>query len=206
MTDWNTVCTNFSNTFQDSDKSFPGSCTRDTAKSVKDTIVLAQRINNLKGKIDRESTSYSASDDDKNMLKQSMKDFCCAMYTRKELENTYREAQQDYSVAKQRVDSVRNPPAQVSAYGTTIPFGRPLRSDSVPILLGTTLLFIILALGILLNLGNVQLAYVGPRSYGPGVFQQLIDSYRQTSWSVLLITVAASAGVAIGIYYAVQNK
>lgn len=135
-----------------------------------------------------------------------MNDFCCAMWARNEYEQRFNEAKQDYDIAKNRIDSVRNPPANLSYYGTLIPFARPLRSDSVPILLGTSLVFLILALGMLLNLGNVQLAYVGPRSYGPGFLTQLVDSFRQTSGIVIGITILASAGVAVGIYYGILKK
>ena len=176
-----------------------------SAKPVKDMMALAQTVNNLSGKISSMGQNYGATEDDKETLRTSMNDFCCAMWARNEYEQRYKEVQQDYDLAKHRIESVRNPPANLSYFGTLIPLPRPLRSDSIPILLSITLVFIILALGMLLNLGNVQLAYVGPRSYGPGFLSQLGDSFRQTSWMVLGITIVASAGLASGIYYGIQK-
>ena len=177
-----------------------------SAKSVKDMMALAQTVNNLSGKITLMGQNYGATEADKQTLTTSMNDFCCAMWARNEYEQRYKEAKQDYDLAKQRIESVRNPPANLSYLGTLIPLPRPLRSDSIPILLGITLVFLILALGMLLNLGNVQLAYVGPRSYGPGFITQLTDSFRQTSWMVIAITIAASAAVAGGIFYGIKKN
>lgn len=176
-----------------------------SARPVKDMMALSQTVNNLSGKISQQSGTYNASESDKQTLRDSMNTFCCAMWARNEYEQRYKDAKQDYDIAKNRIDSVRNPPANLSYLGTLLPFPRPLRSDSVPILLGISLVFLILALGMLLNLGNVQLAYVGPRSYGPGFLTQLADSFRQTSWMVIAITMLLSAGAAGGIYYGIQK-
>lgn len=209
MTDWYTTCKTFSDNYQEATNSFPDTCNLQTAKSVKDIVELSQRVNTLKARtdnLDYAQTDATTVTNDGQTLKSAMKDFCCAIESRNDLQQRYIDAKKDYDIAKQRVDTVRYPPAQVSYLGTVVPFGRPLRSDSVPILLATTLVFVILGLGLLLNLGNIQLAYVGPRAYGPGFFQQLVDSYRQTSWTVLLITIAASSAAAIGIYYAIKKK
>lgn len=206
---WEVTCKRFSDTdkdnLQDDDKRYFSSCKMSSAKSVKELMALSQTISQLKGKIDSKGQEYSASEADKVVLKQSMKDFCCAMWARREFETRHAEAEEDYKIAKQRVESVRDPPANLSYMGTIVPLGRPLRSDSVPMLLITSLVFLILGLGLLLNIGNVQLAYVGPRSYGPGIFERLIESYRQTSWGVLGITIVLSAAAAGGIFYGIQK-
>lgn len=206
---WEVTCKRFSDTdkdnLQDDDKRYPNSCRMGSAKSVKELMTLSQTVSQLRGKIDSQGQSYAASEQDKLVLKQSMKDFCCAMWARREFEHRHKEAEEDYKIAKQRVDSVRNPPANLSYMGTIVPLGRPLRSDSVPMLLITSLVFLILGLGLLLNIGNVQLAYVGPRSYGPGLLERLTDSFRQTSWMVLGITILLSAGAAAGIFYGIQK-
>ena len=175
-------------------------------------MALSDTINRLRGKQAALGSDYrdgnvnARIEDDKTTLRTSMNDFCCAMWARTEYNQRYKDAVTDYDIAKRRVESVRNPPADLSYMGTVLPLPRPLRSDSVPILLITSLVFCILALGMALNLGNIQLAYVGPRSYGPSFFQRLADSYRQTSWAVLIITVLVSAGVTGGIYYGIQKS
>lgn len=203
---WEVSCKKFTDdNLQDDNKRYPNSCNMGSAKTVKDLIELSQTISQLKGKIDYMGNNYSASESDKLILKDSMKDFCCAMWARREYQRRYLEAEEDYKIANQRVESVRNPPANLSYMGTIVPLARPLRSDSVPMLLITSLVFLILGLGLLLNIGNVQLAYVGPRSYGPSFFERLSDSFRQTSWAVLGITIVLSAGLAGGIFYAIQK-
>ncbi len=208
MTDWKSTCEAFN---QFTTTQYPNSCTLASAKTVKDMMALSATVSRLRGKQAALGSDYqdgnpnARTSDDRAALKTAMNDFCCAMWARNEYDQRYKEAQTDYDIAKRRVESVRNPPANLSYMGTVIPLPRPLRSDSVPILLITSLVFCILALGMLLNLGNVQLAYVGPRSYGPGFFQMLAESFRQTSWMVLAITVVVSAGLAGGIYYAIQK-
>jgi hypothetical protein len=208
MTDWKSTCEAFN---QFTPTQYPNNCTLASAKTVKELITLSDTVSRLRGKQSALGTDYQDGnanariEDDKTTLRTSMNDFCCAMWARTEYDERYKEAVLDYDIAKRRVESVRNPPANLSYMGTVIPLPRPLRSDSVPILLITSLIFCILALGMLLNLGNVQLAYVGPRSYGPGFFQMLAESFRQTSWMVLSITVVVSAGLAGGIYYAIQK-
>ena len=202
MTDWKTTCETFN---QFTTTQYPNNCTIASARPVKDMMALSQTVNNLAGKINFQGNTYATSPADEQILKDSMNDFCCAMWARNEYEQRFKEVKQDYDIAKNRVDSLRNPPANLSYFGTLMPFPRPLRSDSVPILLGISLVFLILALGMLLNLGNVQLAYVGPRSYGPGFLSQLGDSFRQTSWMVIAITMAVSAAAAGGIYYGIQK-
>jgi hypothetical protein len=207
MGDWKTQCEVFSRDHQPNGLKFPDSCGSTGAKSISQIMNLSKRVNDLNGKIKTIGNNYNANDtsDDALELRNAMKEFCCAMSARIEYEQKYKEATQDYEVAKQRVESVRNPAAQVSYFGTAFPFGRPLRPDSVPILLSFIFFFIIMSLGLLLSLGNVQIAYMAPQSYGPSYFQQLVDAYRQTTWAVLLITVVASMGIATGIWFGVKR-
>jgi hypothetical protein len=88
--------------------------------------------------------------------------FCCTIENKKAVETQLRQAQEDNTVAKGRVSSVQNPAGDVSPRGTTFPFGKPLRSDSVPILLATSLAFLIMAMGLLLNLNNITISYSSP--------------------------------------------
>jgi len=126
--------------------------------------------------------------------------FCCTLENKKAIETQLRQAQEDNTVAKARISSVRNPAGDVSPKGTTVPFGRPLRSDSVPILLAASLAFLILAMGLLLNLNSIEIAYTAPGGF-PNLYQQLIESWYATSWMLLGLTVVGSAAAAGGIFY-----
>ena len=131
--------------------------------------------------------------------------FCCTIENKKAIETQLRQAQEDNTVAQARISSVKNPAGDVSPKGTTFPFGRPLRSDSVPILLAASLAFLILAMGLLLNLNSIEIAYTAPGGF-PNIYQQLIESWNATSWMIIGITVAASAAVAGGIFYWIYKR
>ena len=207
MGDWKSQCIAFSRDHQPRELKYPDTCGTTGARTIQDIMALSKTVNDLNGKIRGIGGSYAAGDtsDDALTLRNSMKEFCCAMNARIDYEDRFNEAKQDYEVAKQRVESLRNPVSQVSYLGTVFPFGRPLRPDSVPVLLSFIFFFIIMSLGLLLSLGNVQLAYMAPMSYGPTYWQQLVDSYRQTTWSVLLITIILSFGIASGIWYGISK-
>ena len=201
MTDWKSQCISFNN-YQDDGLRYYNDCQVSTSKkSVKDILDLAQRVGSLKQKT--EVANYEASEEDKTLLKRSMNDFCCAMWAREDLQGRYKDAVQDIEVAKRRVEAVRNPPNNLSYFGTVVPLGRPLRSDSVPILLGLSILFLILTLGMLLNLGNIQLGFSGTSGgVGPGYFSQLGSYFQETNKTVLGITILASIAVGGGLFYA----
>ena len=131
--------------------------------------------------------------------------FCCTIENKKAIETQLRQAQEDNTVAKARISSVENPAGDISPKGTTFPFGRPLRSDSVPILLAASLAFLILAMGLLLNLNSIEIAYTAPGGF-PNLYQQLIESWNATSWMIIGLTVTASAAVAGGIFYWIYKQ
>ena len=131
--------------------------------------------------------------------------FCCTLENKKAIETQLRQAQEDNTVAKARVSSVQNPAGDVSPKGTTVPFGRPLRSDSVPILLASSLAFLILAMGLLLNLNSIEIAYTAPGGF-PNLYQQLIESWYATSWMLIGLTVVGSAAAAGGIFYWIYKQ
>ncbi len=187
---------------------YPNFCSPNAIPTMKEVLEASQNINALKGKIDQiGNASYTSNAADSKTVKDSMKTFCCAMYTRYDLQKRHDSAKQDYEVAKQRVESVRYPAKDLSYLGTIVPFGRPLRPDSVPVLMGVTIVFVILSLALLLGLGNVHLMYSSPGAVSSVrlFFLQLIDSYRTTSKGVLLITILLSAAAAGGIYYGIQK-
>ncbi len=208
MSDWDTICRNF-NTLQDTNKLFPSQCDRQSStKSTEEILRLVSEISNLKGDLDRGGDAYINANLTplSTTIKDKVQSFCCVLQARKTAEQQLQEAKEEYAIAEGRVKSLRKPEADVSVFGTRVPFGRPLRTDSVPILLAVTITFIILSLGILLNLSSIQLAYKAPPGGGLGLFfQNLYFSYQQTSWMVLGITVILSAAAAGGIYYAIQK-
>lgn len=139
------------------------------------------------------------------ILIQDALKFCCTLENKKAIDTQLRQAQEDNTVAKARISSVQNPAGDVSPKGTTFPFGRPLRSDSVPILLAASLAFLILAMGLLLNLNSIEIAYTAPGGF-PNLYQQLIESWNATSWMIIGLTVAGSAAVAGGIFYWIYKQ
>jgi hypothetical protein len=207
MSDWDTICRNF-NPLQDTDKLYPSQCDRQAStKTTQEILQLVSDISKLKGDLDRGGDSYintnlsSLSD----VVKGKVQSFCCVLNARKTAETQLQQVKEEYAIAQQRVASLRKPEAGVSYFGTRVPFGRPLRTDSVPILLAVTIAFIILSLGMILNLSSIQIAYKTPPGGGPSFFDSLYFSYQQTSWMILAITVVLSAGAAGGIYYGIQK-
>jgi len=131
--------------------------------------------------------------------------FCCTIENKKKIETQLLQAKEDNAVAKARVASVQNPAGDISPKGTTFPFGRPLRSDSVPILLACSLAFLILSMGLLLNLNSIEIAYTSPGGF-PNFYQQLIDSWNMTSWAIIGVTTAGAAAVAGGVFYYIYKR
>jgi hypothetical protein len=208
MSDWDTICRNF-NPLQDTNKLFPSQCDRQSStKTTEEILQLVSDIAKLKGDLDRGGDSYINDNATtlSNTIKNQVQSFCCVMNARKTAEQQLQDAKEEYAVAQGRVKSLRKPEADISSFGTRVPFGRPLRTDSVPFLLAVTITFIILSLGMILNLSSIQIAYKAPPGGGLGLFfQNLYFSYQQTSWMVLGLTVVLSAGAAGGIYYAIQK-
>jgi hypothetical protein len=207
MSDWDTICRNF-NSLQDTDKLYPSQCDRQSStKTTEEILQLVSDISKLKGDLERGGDTYinanrvALSDGVKNRVQS----FCCLMNARKTAEQQLQEAKEEYAIAQARVKSLRKPEADVSSFGTRVPFGRPLRTDSVPILLAVTITFIIVSLGMILNLSSIQIAYKAPPAGGLSFFQNVYFSYQQTSGMVLGLTVLLSAGAAGGIYYAIQK-
>lgn len=209
MSDWNTFCTKF-NTSQDDDKQFPDKCDANQSnKTTGEILQLISDISTLRGTLEKGGDSFinSQQRDLSRAVREKVYSFCCVMNARKQTEARLTTAKNDYEVAKGRVKSLRNPPADLSYLGTTVPFGRPLRTDSVPILLAISIALIIMSLGMILNLSSIEIAYKIPST--PSYFQMILSSlyysYQQTNWQILAITAILSAGVAGGIYYTIQK-
>jgi hypothetical protein len=149
-------------------------------------------------------TSASTAAPTQTLVTDALK-FCCTLENKKAIETQLRQAEEDNTVAKARVSSVQNPAGDVSPRGTTLPFGKPLRSDSVPILLATSLAFLIMAMGLLLNLNNITISYSSPGG-GPNLYEQLIQSWYATSWMLIGLTTAASAAAAGGVFYWIYKQ
>jgi hypothetical protein len=209
MSDWKIFCTNF-NTYQDTARQYPSSCpTNDSLKqkTFQEVSRNLQEIAALKSQIDTRDSSWLAANlpNLSSTLRQNVFDFCCLYDAKQRLHTDYQQTLSDYTTAKGRIESVRDPASQIQDKGTTVPFGRPLRSDSVPFVLAFSFLFMILGLGLLLQIGNIKLAYSSPPSYGPGLFDILAEQFQQTSLPVFAITIVGSFVAAGGIYYGISK-
>ena len=207
MSDWDTFCKRF-NPIQDVNKAYPSQCDRQSStKTTGEILELISDISKLKGDLDRGGDVYISGNQAalSNAVQTRVQSFCCVLNARKTAEQQLDSAKEDYAIAQQRVSSIRKPEAGISSFGTRVPFGRPLRTDSVPTLLAVSIAFIILSLGMILNLSSIQIAYKAPLGSGPSFFDSLYISYQQTTWTVLAITAILSAGAAGGIYYAIQK-
>ena len=202
MSDWRTFCTTFPN---DMDKQYPTTCDPVTAKrTLKDLLNLTSNIKIETQKLS--TTNFSDSTQRSNVeisLKEKVRDFCCAMEIRESANQQLKQSQEDYNVAKARVESIRNPAANVTNYGTTFPLGRPLRSDSVPMLFFFTFFFLLIAVGMILNLSNVVLIWNRP--VGISIFQRVYESFSQASWTYNLLLIGGSFALAFGIYYGIAK-
>lgn len=207
MSDWDTFCKGF-NPLQDVTKLYPSQC--DAQASTKTTgqiLELISDISKLKGDLDRGGDVYISANQTNlsDNVKGKVQSFCCVLNARKTAEQQLETAKEEYAVAQERVKSIRKPEAGVSQFGTRVPFGRPLRTDSIPTILAVSIAFIILSLGMILNLSSIQIAYKAPPGGGPTFFDSLSISYQQTSWTVLGLTAVLSAAAAGGIYYGIQK-
>ena len=202
MSDWRTFCTEFPN---DADKTYPTSCDPVTAKrSLKDILELSSNIkveNQQLASINIFNETQKANAE--LSLKEKVRDFCCAMEIRESSNQRLKQSQEDYNVAKARVESIRNPATDLTRYGTTFPLGRPLRSDSVPVLFFFTFFFLLLTIGMILNLNHVVLIWNRPM--GINIIQQIYDSFAQASWMYNLLLITGSFALAFGIYYGISK-
>jgi len=195
MSDWNTFCTNF--------KTVSGADIDNcTSASIKDTAgfygIFPQVAKDKTDSADPTKLEGAMRD-----ITDRMKEFCCTLNNKQTLINSLRKAREDNQVAKARVASQRNPAGQLSDLGTTFPFGRPLRPDSVPLLLASTLVLFIMSLGVLLNLNSIEIAYTAPGGFT--FFSSLYDSYMNTSNTVMALIIAGSAATSAGLFYAIYK-
>lgn len=202
MSDWRTFCSQFPN---DLDKTYPTSCNPATAKSsLKDILDLTSNIKIANQQLN--SVSFSDPTQKGNAeisLKEKVRDFCCAMEIREQANQRLKQSQEDYNVAKARVESIRNPTTGITRYGTTFPLGRSLRSDSVPVLMFFIFFFLLISVGMILNLNHVILIWNRPISIT--IFQRIYESFAQASWAYNLLLIGASFLVAFGIYYGISK-
>jgi hypothetical protein len=207
MSDWDTICRNF-NSLQDSNKVYPSQCdTQSSTKTTGEILQLVSDISKRKGDLDRGGDAYINANLPllSESVKSQVQSFCCVLNARKTAGQQLQTAKEEYTIAQSRVASIRKPEAGLSPFGTRVPFGRPLRTDSVPVLLAVSLTFIIVSLGMILNLSSIQIAYKAAPGGGPSFFDSLYISYQQTTWTLLALTAVLSAGAAGGIYYAIQK-
>jgi hypothetical protein len=204
MADAATVfCSRFTDVTKNPFTSTDFSCRAGDAKVV--TADLLSLISNI-GSLKQQTTTVVDQSVHTNTANR-IKEFCCTVEAKKKLQLDLYSATEAYNVAKDRAKSVQKPTRDVSPYGTYVPFGRSLRTDSAPLLLVFILVFLIFSTGLLLNLGSIQLSYKSP---GPGFFSYLINeittAFQATSFIVLVPTILVSVGATAGIYYAVTKQ
>lgn len=195
MSDWNTFCTNFE-TASGADIS---NCATANIKDTAGFYGIFPKV--AKDKTDSADSGKLTTA--KADIIDRVKEFCCTLRNKQTLTQSLLKAREDNQVAKARVASQRNPAGQLSDLGTTFPFGRPLRPDSVPLLLASTLILFIMSLGVLLNLNSIEIAYTAPGGFT--FFTSLYDSYMNTSNTMLTLIVAGSAATSAGLFYAVYK-
>jgi hypothetical protein len=211
MADAATVfCNQFTDATQNPFSSTDFSCKAGDVKVVTaDLLTLFSNIGAVKTQASGLSATSSARVDESvsSTLVTAIKQFCCTVKQKQTLQSDLYTATEAYNVAKDRAKSVQKPTRDVSPYGTYVPFGRSLRTDSAPLLLVFSLVFLIFSTGLLLNLGSIQLSY---KSSGPGFFtyfiEQIVTSFQMTSGWVLVPTILVSVGATAGIYYAITKQ
>lgn len=94
------------------------------------------------------------------------------IYTKqKDLENKRKELDEKEQIAKdakERARLLKDPYAKISVWETWFPLGRPLRQESVPVLLSLSIFFLTLSLGMFLRLGGIELGLRIPFLEGEG--------------------------------------
>lgn len=85
------------------------------------------------------------------------------LYTlQQELEELRKEAKDKKEIAataKERSNLLENPYSKTTRYEPWFPLGRPLRKESVPVLLAVSILMLVFATGIFLRLGGIELRF-----------------------------------------------
>lgn len=74
---------------------------------------------------------------------------------RKELQET----KQTTETAKERANEIENPYAQTTWWQNWFPLGRPIRKESVPVLLSVSILMLVFSLGIFLRFAGMELRF-----------------------------------------------
>ena len=80
----------------------------------------------------------------------------------KDLENKRKELEEKEKIAKdakERARLLQDPYSKTSVWETWFPLGRPLKQESVPVLLSLSIFFLTLSLGMFLRLGGIVLGF-----------------------------------------------
>lgn len=89
----------------------------------------------------------------------------------KDLENKRKELEEKEQIAKdakERARLLKDPYAKTSIWESWFPLGRPLKQESVPVLLSLSIFFLTLSLGMFLRLGGIELGFSIPFLEGDG--------------------------------------
>lgn len=134
--------------------------------------------------------------------------YCCTAYNNIQKKQAVVNAKQDYEVSLKRAEATRDPAANISRYGTHFAFGKPLRFSTVPYLIAISIFFLVLGIGLLLEITgtSVQISTSGLSSSG-GLIESFKSSWSQTtgSFKIILILISIVVG-AVGYYGADKLK
>lgn len=90
-------------------------------------------------------------------------DYSSRIYTlQQELEGKRKEAAEKKEIAKEakeRSSQLENPYSNTTWWETWFPLGRPIRKDSVPVLLSVSILMLVFSLGIFLRFAGMELKF-----------------------------------------------
>lgn len=128
--------------------------------------------------------------------------YCCTVHNNIKKKEELIKAKQDFEISSTRVEVTREPAANVSRYGTHFAFGKPLRFSTIPFLIAISIFFLVISIGILMQIGGMQISI---SSSGPSFFSTLIETFKnswsqtESSFKIGLIAISVAVG-AVGYY------
>ena len=128
--------------------------------------------------------------------------YCCTVNNNIKKKEDLLKAKQDFEISSKRVEVTREPAANISRYGTHFAFGKPLRFSTIPFLIAISIFFLVISLGILMEVGGTRISI---SSSGPSFFSQFIETFTsswsqtESSFKIGLIAISVLVG-AVGYY------
>jgi hypothetical protein len=109
------------------------------------------------------------------------------------LEDELKEKEEAVRIGKDRLGYLKDPEHRVNYYDSWFPLHRPLRPQTVPILIALGTFFGLVSFGYLFSLAGIRLLIQMPSSggVGGGMFSQLTPAF----WILFLISLSAIFGI-----------